>query len=205
MVQPTPASPTEILVSAVIPVYNSGNSVRQVVEGLMAQGDLPHLEIVLVNDGSKDDSPSTCRALADEHPEVVRYLQLARNFGEHNAVMAGLNHVSGDIVVILDDDMQNPPSEVPRMVRAMEEQQVDVLYTRYQTKRHSFFRNLGSRFNDLVAHHLTDKPKGLYLCSFKAIRRFVVDEVVRYQGPYPYIDGLISEGVELSSYYTYKV
>ncbi|MDA8404202.1 MAG: glycosyltransferase, partial [Desulfobacteraceae bacterium] len=119
-----------------------------------------------------------------------KFIDLAKNFGEHNAVMAGLNYADGDYVVIMDDDFQNPPEEVPRLVREAVTHKHDIVYTYYQKKEHSWGRNLGSRFNDRVATILLDKPRDLYLSSFKCLSRLVVNEIIKYTGPYPYIDGL---------------
>lgn len=176
--------------SIVIPVYRGAATIGPLVERLEAEL-LGHeqLEIVLVNDGSPDDSAAVCRKLAANRPHL-RFVDLARNFGEHNAVMAGLNHSTGDAVVILDDDFQNPPTEVRKLVAKLDEG-FDVVWSRYTEKKHGWFRNLGSRFNDRVATLMLGKPKDLYLSSFKAMSRLVKDEVVRYTGPYPYIDGLI--------------
>jgi undecaprenyl-phosphate 4-deoxy-4-formamido-L-arabinose transferase len=177
-------------VSIVIPVYRGARTIGPLVERLDAQvGSARDLELVLVNDGSPDDSAAVCRALAGQKPHV-RFVGLARNFGEHNAVMAGLNHASGGVVVIMDDDAQNPPEEVMGLVTQIE-QGFDVAWSKYERKQHSWFRNLGSLMNDRVATVLLKKPRDLYLSSFKAISRFVVDEVVKYRGPYPYLDGLI--------------
>ena len=177
-------------VSIVIPVYRGARTIGPLVERLDAQvGSARELELVLVNDGSPDDSAAVCRGLAARKPHV-RFVDLARNFGEHNAVMAGLNHASGGVVVIMDDDAQNPPEEVMGLVTQVENG-FDVAWSKYERKQHSWFRNLGSRVNDRVATVLLKKPRDLYLSSFKAISRFVVDEVVKYRGPYPYLDGLI--------------
>lgn len=178
--------------SVVIPVFRGASTIGPLVERLEADDLLlkeREIEIVLVNDGSPDNSGAVCRALANARPHV-RFIDLSRNFGEHNAVMAGLNHCSGDAAVILDDDFQNPPSEVRKLVEKLAEG-FDVVWSRYEVKRHGWFRNLGSRFNDSVATLMLGKPRGLYLSSFKAISRFVIDEVVRYRGPFPYLDGLV--------------
>jgi undecaprenyl-phosphate 4-deoxy-4-formamido-L-arabinose transferase len=111
--------------------------------------------------------------------------------GEHNAVMAGLNQATGDYAIIIDDDFQNPVSEVEKMINYMISHDYDVVYSYYKQKKHSWFRNLGSRFNDKVANVMLNKPKNLYLSSFKIINRFLIDEVIKYNLPYPYIDGLI--------------
>jgi undecaprenyl-phosphate 4-deoxy-4-formamido-L-arabinose transferase len=104
--------------------------------------------------------------------------------------MCALNHISGDYAVIIDDDFQNPPEEILTLV-AEAEKGYDVVYSKYKDKMHSSFRNLGSRFNNLIATWLLEKPSDLYLSSFKLIRADVVREIVQYKGPFPYIDGLL--------------
>lgn len=177
-------------VSIVIPVFNGAASITPLVERLHEElKDRFELEVVVVDDFSSDNSAEACAALAERHGSV-RFIKLARNFGEHNAVMAGLNYATGDCAVIMDDDFQNPPSEVVKLVDSLREGH-DVAYSYYETKQHSPLRNLGSWFNNAVASLMIKKPWGLYLSSFKAINRFVIDEITRYRGPYPYIDGLI--------------
>jgi glycosyltransferase involved in cell wall biosynthesis len=177
--------------SVVIPVYNGAETVGRLVQRLIEVLDFEGLQIVLVNDGSPDHSDEVCRSLRRRYPEHVVYIRLSKNFGEHNAVMAGLHHATGNHVVIMDDDFQNPPEEVRRLLDYARRHDHDVVYTRYARKRHHWFRNLGSRFNDIMATLLINKPRGLYLSSFKCMNRFLVREVLRYSGPYPYIDGLI--------------
>ena len=177
-------------ISIVVPVYRGARTVGPLVERLehelLGKRDL---EIVLVNDDSPDESAEVCRALALSRPHL-RFVSLARNFSEHNAVMAGLNHATGDAIVIMDDDFQNPPSEVLKLVEKIDEG-YDVVWSRYERKAHSWWRNAGSRFNDKVATLMLGKPRELYLSSFKAMSAFTKNEVVRYTGPFPYIDGLI--------------
>jgi undecaprenyl-phosphate 4-deoxy-4-formamido-L-arabinose transferase len=176
--------------SIVIPVYHGERTVGRLVERLFAELDSAYeLEVVLVNDGSPDGSAAVCRRLAQAN-RSVKFVNLSRNFSEHNAVMAGLNHATGDYVCVMDDDFQNPPSEVIKLVAELE-RGYDVAWSRYAVKRHHPLRNLGSRFNNFVATVLLDKPSELYLSSFKAMSRFVVDELIKYDGPYLYIDGLI--------------
>ncbi len=176
--------------SIVIPVYCGARTIGPLVKRLkQSLGSLYELEIVLVNDGSPDDSGEVCKEIA-RNDSTVKYIDLSRNFSEHNAVMAGLNFSTGDYVVIMDDDFQNPPEEVTKLVDEIRKG-YDVVYTYYEKKMHSFFRNLGSKFNDLVATILIGKPKDLYLSSFKIMNRFLVKELVKYKGPFPYIDGLV--------------
>lgn len=179
-------------VSIVIPVYNGAQSIGRLVDELIrVLSPLYELEIVLVNDNSPDNSETVCVSLFEQHPDTVRFFSLAKNVGEHNAVMAGLNQARGDYMVIMDDDFQNPTSAVVKLLDHAVRENCDVTYTYYKKKKHSFFRNLGSRFNDKVANFMLSKPKDLYLSSFKALNRFIVDEIVKYDLPYPYIDGLI--------------
>ncbi len=180
-----------MLVSIVIPVYNGAATIGPLAERLIEVLGGDGLELVLVNDASQDHSHQVCLDLQKRYPQVVRYLLLARNFGEHNAVMAGLNHAAGDYVVIMDDDFQNPPEEVYKLVQAAVEGGYDVVYSRYDVKRHHWFRNLGSRLTNLAADFMLQKPHGLYLSSFKCLNRFLVDEIIKYDGYCPYIDGLI--------------
>lgn len=180
-----------MIVSIVIPVYNGAATIGRLVDTLHAElASLYELDIVLVNDASpRDNSAEVCEMLARQHAWIT-FLDLSRNYGEHNAVMAGLNHCRGDVAVIIDDDFQNPPSEVIKLIQEIEKGH-DVVFSRYEKKQHHFLRNLGSRFNNLVASWLINKPSDLYLSSFKIINRFVIDQVTAYDGPYPYLDGLI--------------
>ena len=177
--------------SFVIPVFNGSRSVAGVVEKIYELYSDLCIEIVLVNDGSGDDSEKICRALHEKHPGNLTFVHLARNFGEHNAVLAGLHHATGNYVAVLDDDGQNPPEEIRRMYDAIRDEGFDVVYGRYRVKRHGFLRNVGSRFNDRMANVMLQKPADLYLSSFKVMNRFTVEEVKRYRGAFPYIDGLI--------------
>jgi len=177
--------------SFVIPVYNGSATIGGVVRSIHEHfHDLP-FEIVLVNDGSQDDSEAVCAALVDEFPETTTLVHLARNFGEHSAVLAGLNNTHGAYVAVLDDDGQNPPSEARRLYEEIKARGHDVVYGHYRVKHHSWFRNLGSWFNGRVANIMLKKPSDLYLSSFKVMNRFLVDEIVRYRGAFPYIDGLV--------------
>ena len=178
--------------SIIIPVYNGALSIGRLVDELIAQlSTVFYIEIVLINDCSPDNSEEICIGITKKHPDFVSFYSLAMNVGEHNAVMAGLNNATGDYAIIIDDDFQNPVSEVKKVISYMSSHDYDVVYTWYKVKKHSFFRNLGSLFNDKIANLMLKKPKNLYLSSFKIINRFLIDEVIKYNLPYPYIDGLI--------------
>ena len=187
--QAMPAPNPEL--SLVIPVYNGSQTVGLLVEHIHAVFVSVPFEIVLVNDGSDDDSEQVCAQLAEKFPRTVTFVNLSRNFGEHNAGLAGLNYARGQYAALLDDDGQNPPEEVARMLEALKRGGYDVVYGHYIDKQHAWFRNAGSWFNDRIATLILHKPKDLYLSSFKVMNRFLVNEIIKYRGPYPYSDGLI--------------
>lgn len=176
--------------TVVIPVYNSERTITPLVERLQTCLVSRLFEIVLVNDGSADRSERVCQQLEDRYP-TVRFISLRRNFGEFNAVLCGLTHARGDYVVIIDDDFQNPPEAILTLVEAAETDHYDVVYSRYDQKQHHWFRNVGSWLVNTLTTWSIGKPRDLYLSSFKLIGRDVVNEIIRYRGPYPYIDGLI--------------
>lgn len=179
-------------VSFVIPCYRSAKTLPGVVTEIKeTMQTLPQYsyELVLVNDCSPDDTFDVIRKLAEENTNIMG-VSLARNFGQHAALMAGFHEVSGDVVVCLDDDGQTPANEVGKLLEAIEEGS-DVVYARYANKKHSAFRNFGSRVNDWMTRVMLGKPKNLYISSYFAARRFVVDNMIRYEHSYPYVIGLV--------------
>jgi undecaprenyl-phosphate 4-deoxy-4-formamido-L-arabinose transferase len=179
--------------SIVVPVYRGAATIATLVGALSRLAPDGGMEVVLVNDGSPDNSAEVCRALVRTAAVPVLYIEHARNYGEHNAVMTGLRYASGRFVITMDDDLQNPPEEVLRLYDHARLGGWDVVYARYGRKQHARWRNLGSRFANRVADWLLDKPGGLYLSSFRCMSKLVVSSVTRYRGPYPYVDGLIMQ------------
>lgn len=179
--------------SIVVPVYRGAATIGTLVAALEKLSPEGGLEVVLVNDGSPDNSGEVCRALVKSAAVPLVYVEHSRNFGEHNAVMTGLRHATGRYVITMDDDLQNPPEEVLKLYDHARLGAWDVVYTRYAHKQHAAWRNLGSRFANKVADWLLDKPQGLYLSSFRCMSELVVRSVTRYRGPYPYVDGLIMQ------------
>ncbi len=179
--------------SIVVPVYRSASILPQLVEQIrtemVKEEIVDSFELILINDASPDNSWQVICSLAQAHP-FIKGISLRRNFGQHNAIMAGLNHIRGEFVVLMDDDLQHPPSAIGEMVSALENG-YDVCYANYVNRQHALWKKLGSQFNDWVATRLLDKPKGLYLSSFKGLRKGVAQEIIRYDGPYAYVDGLI--------------
>lgn len=177
--------------SIVIPVYNAENTIANLCRELMTLLAADYrLQIVLVNDCSRDETDTICKCLQVDFPKTLTYVSLSRNFGEHNAVMAGLNQTLGEYVVIMDDDFQNPPAEVPKLLAEIQKG-FDVVYCQYPAKQDSLFRNIGSYLNGTMARVILNKPANLYLSSFKAMNRFLVNELVTYKTPNPYLDAII--------------
>ncbi|MCI8926146.1 MAG: glycosyltransferase family 2 protein [Lachnospiraceae bacterium] len=179
-------------VSFVIPCYRSAQTLPGVVEELQTAMEAMQeydYEVILVNDCSPDDTFEVIRRLSGENRRI-RGINLARNFGQHSALMAGFRYGEGDIVVCLDDDGQTPAREVGKLLAGIR-QGADVVYAKYNQKHHSGFRNWGSRINERMTRVMLGKPKDLYLSSYFAARRFVIEEVKRYENAYPYVIGLV--------------
>ncbi len=178
-------------VSVVIPCYNSADTLEKAVEEVEAAlSPRYRVEFVLVNDGSADGTWACIEKLHQRFERVIG-IQHMRNFGEHSAVMTGLRHVTGDAAVIIDDDGQHPPDAILALLAALEGDDCDVVFGSYEQKQHALWRNLGSWLNGVVGNLVLKKPRDIYLSSFKAIRRQIVDELVKYTGPYVYVDGLL--------------
>ncbi len=180
-------------VSFCIPCYKSEQTLTKVVDEIRSSmeelSDKYEYEIILVNDASPDGTFNVICKLADTYPNITG-IDLAKNFGQHAALMAGFAHVSGDILVCLDDDGQTPANEVYKLLDKIEEGE-DVVYARYDHKKHSPFRNFGSFINEKMTEFLLGKPKELYVSSYFAAKRFIVDEMLRYDKSYPYVIGLV--------------
>ncbi|MBP3509424.1 glycosyltransferase family 2 protein [Oscillibacter sp.] len=179
-------------VSFVIPCYRSQETLGSVVQEIAdTMGGLPayRYEIVLVNDCSPDGTFSEIQSLAEHFPCIVG-VDLARNFGQHAALMAGFRQARGDIIVCLDDDGQTPADEVGKLLEKLQ-QGYDVVYASYTNKQHSGFRNWGSRVNSKMTEVMLGKPKDLAVTSYFAMRRFVMAEMLRYEHCYPYVIGLV--------------
>lgn len=177
--------------SFVIPLYRSAETVGAVVreiEGLTVEGG--H-EIVLVHDGSGPETSAVARELVRTAKVPILLVEHARNFGEHNAVLTGWRHARGAHIVNLDDDGQHPPTEAVRLWEHARASGLDIVFGHYEEKQHDAWRNWGSWFTNRMTDWALDKPPGFYLSSFRCVTAFVAQQVTPYDGPYPYIDGLL--------------
>lgn len=180
------------LLSFVIPCYRSEKSITEVTERIIrtveADGRYDY-EIICVNDASPDDTFRVLLDLAEENPRIT-VVDLMRNFGQHSALMCGFHYVSGEIIVCLDDDGQTPPEEMFRLIDKLDEG-YDLVSARYPVKRESPFRLFGAWTAAKVGEIMLSKPKNVDMNSYFAVRRLVIDEIVKYQNPYPNVQGLI--------------
>ena len=182
-------------ISFVIPCYRSENTIEGVVSEIESTMEILSkeknysYEIILVNDCSPDNTMGAIRRLCEEKRNIIG-IGFARNFGQHAALMAGLRQSSGEYVVCLDDDGQTPADEVGKLLDKLEEG-FDAVYAEYEHKQHSGFRNLGSKVNELMTRVMLEKPKELYISSYFAVKRFVVEDMIRYENSYPYVIGLV--------------
>lgn len=179
-------------VSFVIPCYKSEKTLDVVVNEIkqkMHELYINDYEIILVNDCSPDETQGVIQRLCSDNKNIIG-IEHAKNFGQHAALMAGFHFASGDVVVCLDDDGQTPADEVDKLLNKIEEG-YDVVYAEYEDKKHSAFRNLGSNVNRKMTEVMLGKPKELYISSYFAAKRFVIDEMIKYQNAYPYVIGLV--------------
>lgn len=177
--------------SVVIPVYNSEGIVSVLYERLTNElGSLgEEYEIILVNDCSRDNSWQKLQEMANSDPHV-KAISLRRNAGYDNAIMAGLRFVRFAYVVIMDDDLQHAPEDIKSLLGEIRKG-FDVVYANFHRKEQSLIKNVGSWLNDKLARLIINMPAGLHVSSFKILRREIVSEIVKYDGPFPYVDGLI--------------
>jgi undecaprenyl-phosphate 4-deoxy-4-formamido-L-arabinose transferase len=178
--------------SVVVPVYRSEECLHALVSRIEAALGTSGLgfEVVLVNDGSPDCSWQVIERLARNRPHLVG-IDLRRNFGQDNAILTGLRVARGRLVVVMDDDLQHDPADIPALVAQLEREDADVAYADFRVKRQAWWKNLGSWLNGKFAEWLIDKPRGLYLSPYKVMRGEVAELICRYDGPDPYVDGLL--------------
>ena len=180
--------------SIVIPVYGSElvlpelvSQIKKVLAGL--EEIRGNYEIIFICDRSPDNSWRVIQRLSADHPQVFGVL-LRMNAGQHNALMAGFAKARGEVIVTMDDDLQHSPADIPKLLQEIR-QGYDVAYARFKNRNHALWKIAGSRLNNLVAGYLMQKPKELYLSPFRAMKADIRDDILRYRGPYVYVDGLI--------------
>ena len=174
--------------SVIVPVYNSEASLEELVAGIREVfGNLnKSFEIILVDDHSSDRSWEVIRAIKAMHPGLVRGIALSKNFGQHNATFCGMSFASGAFIITIDDDLQTPPAEIPRLIGAMEESGSDLVYGIYRRKSHSALRNAGSRSLKSTSKALHDGPGDG--SSFRLIKASLVNKILHHQQHFLFLD-----------------
>lgn len=184
-----------MLVSVVIPCYNSQRSIGEVVSLTISEFDRLdgyECEFVLVNDGSPaDDTYGEICRLAQEYPNV-HGINLMRNFGQHNAIMCGLNYSKGELVLGMDDDLQNHPTQIPKLLAKMEEGDYDLVYGVFEEQKNSKIKTFTSWLNKVTARKMLGRSKDVVTSSFWLINRKLRDQVVRFRNYNPMIEALFS-------------
>jgi len=176
-------------ISIVIPVYNSAECVSELSEQIELSLKGITYEQIMVNDGSRDRSWAEIVKVSKKNKNVIG-INLRKNFGQDNAIMAGLNNASGEYIVIMDDDLQHNPLDIIKLYKEIVKG-YDVCYANFEKKNQALWKNFGSWLNGKFAEFLLNKPGDIYLSPFKIINMNVVKEIIKYNGPYPYVDGLI--------------
>ena len=179
--------------SVIIPVYNSSSIILKLVskisEEILKIKRISTYQIVLINDCSEDSSWSEISKICNQEKFIVG-INLMKNYGQHNAIMAGINIAEGDYVITMDDDFQHSPTEISKILDRMEEG-YDVCYTNYKNNKYNAFKIFSSQLNNKISNFLINKPKNIYLSSFKCFTKKICEEIKKYDGPFVYIDGLI--------------
>jgi len=182
------------LLSFVIPCYGSEGTIEEVIEEIIEtvsqRAEAYDYEIICVDDCSPDNVLTVLTALASRNPKI-KVIELARNMGKHAAVMAGFSLARGAYIVNLDDDFQSPVYELWRLLEPVEKGGYDVSSASYKEKKESAFKRFGSKVNEFMARELIGQPKDVKLENFEIMKRFVVDEIIKYKNPYPYLGGLL--------------
>ena len=181
------------LLSFVIPCYRSEKTIQKVINEIIdtvSQRQEYDYEIIAVNDFSPDNVYEVLTDIARKNSKI-KVINLARNMGKHSAILAGYGVVKGEYIINLDDDFQSPICELWRMLEPVENDECDVTTAEYKSKKESWFKRMGSDINLWVSELMLDKPKGLRFENLSVIKRFICDEVIKYQNPYPFLEGLI--------------
>ena len=178
--------------SVVIPVYGRGDRLPELIRRLDASAEAKgcdYPELVLVDDCGSDESWPVIRRVASHRTNVIA-IQLSRNFGQHNAIMCGFHHTNGEVVVTIDDDLQQDPESIPKLLNVLIENDLDLVYGSYESKKHAFGRNLGSSLVNTFYRLIFKMP--ITVTSFRALRRPLILSILRYDLNFTYLDGLLA-------------
>ncbi|MBW6459089.1 MAG: glycosyltransferase [Bacteroidales bacterium] len=176
--------------SVIIPVYNSEASLEELAGWLVAVMDATgkSYEMIFIDDGSRDESWQVLNKLKALYQDKLTAIRLAKNFGQHSATFCGFNFAKGDFVITIDDDLQIPPEEIPKLMQAMEENDAELVYGIYRKKNHSYIRNLGSRAVKKISHLLGRPKEG---SSFRLISSNIIQKIIIHHQNFVFIDEIL--------------
>lgn len=184
-------------ISIIIPVYNSNQILDELIErinNVLHQINLKSSsEVIMVNDFSTDNSWHKIKEISKKN-QNIKGLNLTENFGQHNALLAGLNLCSGENVITLDDDLQHPPEFFPEILEKLKEH--EVCYTNYRNRKHLTWKKIVSKLNNIVSSFLLGKPLHIYMSSFRGLKREIVLEIIKFKESNVYLDGLIIQSTK---------
>jgi|TARA_B110000914_G_scaffold212267_1_gene213055 glycosyltransferase involved in cell wall biosynthesis len=178
--------------SLIIPVYNAGEIINElnsrILKVITDLNLINSFELIFINDSSVDNSWDQIKSLSFKF-SYIKGINLSKNFGQHNAIMAGLNNCSGEKIITLDDDLQHPPEFFSNILSQLED--FDACYTYYRKRKHLKWKKIVSQINNIFSSFLLNKPLNIYLSSFRGFKKNIASEVVNFKRPSVYLDGLI--------------
>jgi len=178
--------------SLIVPVYNSSDILIELIDEINASMKktklINNFEILLINDFSQDNSWEVIKSLAFKY-KFIKGINLAKNFGQHNAIIAGLNFCTGEKVITLDDDLQHPPEFIIKIYDKLND--FDVCYTYYKNRQHLKWKKVASSLNNIVSSFLLNKPFYIYMSSFRGIKRNIIENMIKFKESDVYLDSLI--------------
>lgn len=181
--------------SVVIPLCNSEKSIVGLLQNLIYELNrlkkISNYEVIMVNDCSPDNVEQVIQPLLKTKPKL-KLISLVKNFGQHNAIMAGLNYASGDLILCMDDDGQTPPDQIPLLLAKINDGEGhDVVYAQYRHKKHHWLRNFASHVNNFLLRKLINQPKNLQVTSFFIMKACIAEKMIKYKGANIYLGALI--------------
>ena len=179
-------------ISITIPCYKAQETIEKLINEIqeeMKNHKEYSYEIILVNDCSPDGTYEIIKKLAENDDHIIA-LDLAKNFGESSALMAAYSKVTGDYIVRMDDDGEHNPKDLFKLINKLEEG-YDYVCAKFNNYHHSLYKRLGSRFNYWFLTKMMDIPTGSIMSSYNVAKRYVIEEIKKYENPKPYIDGMV--------------
>jgi polyisoprenyl-phosphate glycosyltransferase len=179
-------------VSIIVPVYNSSSMLEELTQRVNKTMNSLNFEnnyeLLLINDASKDNSWETIVRLIEQF-SFIKGINLTENFGQHNAIMAGLNNCTGEYIITIDDDLQHPPEFILHILDKLKTN--DICYTNYKNRKHLGWKKFVSNLNNIISSFILNKPLRIYMSSYRGIKSRIKFKIIQFKNPDVYVDGLI--------------